>query len=208
MVEQRAKRNDDDATSRVDYLLGLLGAQSQDGPPPALRGRLELLSSRRLRNEGILLRLKPAFAVALVIVIGMGPIFVANLRRPTLLQTKTETRVAPPTEAFDPGPRARPAAPSPESTLPAIRHPLPKWTRYKASQRMTVRLPYSDAAIDTGTDATIQVSMSQAELAALGFPINTTLHDRRGVAELTLGDDGLPRAISVSLPLEVIKEKK
>jgi hypothetical protein len=25
---------------------------------------------------------------------------------------------------------------------------------------------------------------------------------------LTLGDDGLPRAISVPLPLEVIKEKK
>jgi hypothetical protein len=73
---------------------------------------------------------------------------------------------------------------------------------------MIVRLPYSNSAIDTGTDATIRVSMSQAELVSLGFPINTPLHDRQVVAELTLGDDGLPRAISVPLPLEVVREKK
>jgi hypothetical protein len=50
--------------------------------------------------------------------------------------------------------------------------------------------------------------MSQAELVLLGFPINTPLQDRQVVAELTLGDDGLPRAISVPLPLEVVREKK
>jgi hypothetical protein len=43
---------------------------------------------------------------------------------------------------------------------------------------------------------------------SLGFPLNASLHDRRVVAELTLGDDGLPRAISLPLPLEVMKEKK
>jgi hypothetical protein len=73
---------------------------------------------------------------------------------------------------------------------------------------MVVRLPYSNSAIDTGTDATIRVWMSQTELVSLGFPMNGTLHDRRVVAELTLGDDGLPRSISVPLPLEVVKEKK
>jgi hypothetical protein len=50
--------------------------------------------------------------------------------------------------------------------------------------------------------------MSQFDLLSLGFPINTTVQDRRIVAELTLGDDGLPRAISLPLPLEVMKEKK
>jgi hypothetical protein len=50
--------------------------------------------------------------------------------------------------------------------------------------------------------------MSQSELLSLGFPINATVQDRRVVAELTLGGDGLPRAISLPLPLEVIKEKK
>ena len=73
---------------------------------------------------------------------------------------------------------------------------------------MIIRLPYSNSAIETGTDATVRVSMSQSELVSLGFPINATVQDRRIVAELTLGDDGLPRAISVPLPLEVMKEKQ
>jgi hypothetical protein len=50
--------------------------------------------------------------------------------------------------------------------------------------------------------------MSQSELLSLGFPVNASLHDRRVIAELTLGDDGLPRAVSLPLPLEVMKEKK
>ena len=206
MVEQRSKHTPSADAPRVDYLLGVLSALSPDDPPPALRGRLGLLSSRRLRNGPLLLRLKPVFALALLVAIGMTPIFTAYLRRPAPLQGKIESR--PPGALFDRAISAPPAAPSPDATLPATRHSLPKWTRYNTAQRMTVRLPYSDAAIDTGTDATIRVSMSQAELAALGFPISTTLHDRRVLAELTLGDDGLPRAISVSLPLEVVKEKK
>src|ERR1700757_4801741 len=74
--------------------------------------------------------------------------------------------------------------------------------------RMTMQLPYSNSAIETGTYTTIQVSMSQSDLVSLGFPINATIHDRRIAAELTLGDDGLPRTISLPLPLEVMKEKK
>jgi hypothetical protein len=50
--------------------------------------------------------------------------------------------------------------------------------------------------------------MSQSELLSLGFPLSATLHDRRVVAELTLGDDGLPRAISLPLSLQLIKEEK
>jgi len=73
---------------------------------------------------------------------------------------------------------------------------------------MTMQLPYSNSAIETGTYSTIRVSMSQSELLSLGFPINATLHDRRIAAELTLGDDGLPRAISLPLPLQVMKEKR
>lgn len=219
-MEQRSKRTENADTSRVDHLLELLSELSQDDPPPALRGRLELLASQQLRNEvesgkplrsaraGLMLRLNPAFALALLIVIGMAAALVAHVRRPVPLQTKIESRVIPPSTPFDSGIRAQPAAPSPEATLPVTRPSLPKLARYNISQRMTVRLPYSDPTIDTGTDATIRVSMSQEELASLGFPLNTTLHDQRVIAELTLGDDGLPRAISVSLPLEVIKEKK
>jgi len=215
-MEQEAKRTGRAAASRVDNLLGLLSVLSQDDPPPALRGRLELLSSRRLRRElesgmlvgragpGALLRFEPVLTVAVLIAIGAAAVLAAQFRRPAPLQTKIESRVIPPNAPFDPGLDAR----SPESTLPATRHLLPKLIQANPSQRMTVRLPYSDAAIDTGTDATIRVSMSQAELASLGFPMNTTLYDRLVLAEVTLGDDGLPRAISVSLPFEVFKEKK
>jgi hypothetical protein len=73
---------------------------------------------------------------------------------------------------------------------------------------MVLQLPYSNREVANGTSSTIRVSMSQSELLSLGFPLNETPNDRRVVAELTLGDDGLPRAISVPLPLEVIKEKK
>jgi hypothetical protein len=73
---------------------------------------------------------------------------------------------------------------------------------------MTMRLPYSNSAIETGTDTTIRVAMSRSELFSLGFPVSATVQDGRVVAELTLGDDGLPRAISLPLPLEVIKEKR
>jgi hypothetical protein len=73
---------------------------------------------------------------------------------------------------------------------------------------MTMQLPYSNSAIETGTYSMIRVSMSQSELLSLGFPINATVQDRRIAAELMLGDDGLPRAISLPLPLEVMKEKR
>jgi hypothetical protein len=75
-------------------------------------------------------------------------------------------------------------------------------------ERMTLQLPYSNSAIENGTQATIRVAMSQSDLLSLGFPVNATLQDRRIAADVTLGDDGLPRAISLPLPLETIQEKK
>jgi hypothetical protein len=133
-------------------------------------------------------------------------VLVAYLHRTESLRANIEPLVAHPKEPFSS------AAPS---TVPAatvkplkIRHGLPKAAENTIARRMVVRLPYSNSAIDTGTDATLRVSMSQAELVSLGFPMNGTLYDRHVVAELTLGDDGLPRAISVTLPLEIVREKK
>jgi hypothetical protein len=99
---------------------------------------------------------------------------------------------------------------SPMPPSPVNRRSRPKLPPAQApsAREMVIRLPYSNRSVDTGTGATIQVSMSQSELLSLGFPLNATLHDRRVVAELTLGDDGLPRAISLPLPLELIKEEK
>ena len=106
------------------------------------------------------------------------------------------------------GAAALSAVPAEEVKPLRTSHSLPRLAQNTTARRMVVRLPYSNSAIDTGTDATIRVSMSQTELVSLGFPMNATLHDRRVIADLTLGDDGLPRSISVPLPMEVVKEKE
>ena len=62
-------------------------------------------------------------------------------------------------------------------------------------------LPYSNPDIANGTHATIRVAVSREELVALGFPFNEAAADGKYLAEIVLGDDGLPRSIRVPLPL-------
>jgi hypothetical protein len=218
MLEQRPNPTAD--AGRVEYLLGVLRSMSQQGPPPALRDRLELLSFERLRGGGklgprprspIRSLLRPAFAAALLIVIGTVAALVAHVHPSASLRAGIEPLAAQPgvVKTNEPSSsEALSAVPAAAVKPPKIRHGLPRWAENTSARRMVVRLPYSNSAIDTGTEATLRVSMSQAELVSLGFPMNGNLHDRRVVADLTLGDDGLPRAISVTLPLELVREKK
>jgi hypothetical protein len=220
MVEQRPTRTETAEAPRMEYLLGALRSLSQQDPPPALRDRLRLLSYQRLRSgvepgrrlgsprAGLRPWLRLAFAASLLIVIGSLAVLVVNIHRPERLRAGIALRVAPPKQPSSIGTAALSAIPAKAVKPLRTSHSLPTFAQNTTARRMVVRLPYSNSAIDTGTDATIRVSMSQTELVSLGFPMNATLHDRRVVAELTLGDDGLPRSISVPLPLEVVKEKK
>jgi hypothetical protein len=215
MVEQRSTSTETADGPRMEYLLGVLRSLSQQDPPPALRDRLRLLSYQRLRGgvepvrrAGLRSWLRPALAVALLILIGSLAVVVVNIQRSERMRAGIDLRVAPPKQSSSIGTVAQSTV-RPEEIKPLrTTHSLPRLAPNTTARRMVVRLPYSNSAIDTGTDATIRVSMSQTELVSLGFPMNATLHDRRVVAELTLGDDGLPRSISVPLPLEVVKEKK
>lgn len=219
-MKQRSKRMETTDASRVDHLLGLLKDLSQHDPSPALRERLEFLASQRLKDgaeSGDLLSkarfglpawLKPVRVAALLVVIGIVVALAARVRRPADLRAGIQPPVASPGASSGSGIHNQQPALLPEARLSKARQVAPRLGPSTVAQRMTVRLPYSDSAINTGTDATIRVSISQAELVSLGFPMIETLHDRRVVAELTLGDDGLPRAISVPLPLEVVMEKK
>jgi hypothetical protein len=221
MLQPRPKPTAD--APRVEYLLGVLRSLSAQGPPPAVRDRLELLAFERLRGGSELGRrllgpqerlrswLRPAFVVALLAAIVTVAAVVAYVHQSESLRAGIELRiaqpgVAQPEETFRGGTLS--TVPAAVIEPPKIRHGLPRLTENTTARRMVVRLPYSNSAIDTGTDATLRVSMSQAELVSLGFPMNGTLHDGRVVADLTLGDDGLPRAISVTLPLEFVREKK
>jgi hypothetical protein len=219
MLKRQSKRTETDDASRVDHLLSLLGELSQRDASPSLRERISILASQRLRenqvhagrvgNKGRELGvwLKPAFAAVLLLAAGIMGVFAIHFRRQQLPQPDRTAKVihlAVPSNFKD---HIAPVARSVATRRHKLHHSQSAIPLLSAEQ-MTLRLPYSNSAIETGTDSTIRVSISQSELLSLGFPINTTAHDRLIVAQLTLGDDGLPRAISVPLPLEVMKEKQ
>lgn len=60
-----------------------------------------------------------------------------------------------------------------------------------------VRLPFSDPTLMVGTSVTIRLALSDAELLAMGIRPAESDPSRSYVADLVLGDDGLPRAIRI-----------
>jgi hypothetical protein len=220
MSGQRSKRTETEDVSRVDSLLGLLRDVSQRNPSPALREQLGALAARRLSGNPAnakFLRaadrtrpewLKPALAAALLITAGLVVVFAGLFRHHEATPIEKTATVSNPVLSPE-----KKAAVAPQRQPPPARHPMARRPEHAMAQpasprQMIMRLPYSNGAIETGTGTTIRVSMSQSELLSLGFPINEIVQDRRIIAELTLGDDGLPRAISLPMPLEVMKEEK
>jgi hypothetical protein len=214
MQERRPKQMTD--TSHIDALLQQLADLTQHDPSPPLRERLKEMSSERFgntahRHNKPLDWLKPVFVALLLITVALTAALMVHRRQHEALHASTKDKPAATLPAKETHDAPVPVLPSPEERSAAF----PKTSRFRlrpmpnsGSRRMVVQLPYSNAAVATGTDATIRVAMSQSELLSLGFPVNATVHDRRIVADLTLGDDGLPRAVSLSLPLEIVKERK
>jgi len=217
MSGQRSRRKEIEPVARVDHLLGLLGKLTQRDPSPTLRDRLSVLASRRLRvGPGYAAQvaglrkpawLKPAFAALLLAATGLAGVLLVHFRRLEPTSANRAAKDIP--HAVSPENKSRVATAPPFVARRSEAHRRqPARAQAATKGRMTMQLPYSNSAIETGTDTTIRVSMSQSELLSLGFPINATIHDRRIAAELTLGGDGLPRTISLPLPLEVMKEKR
>jgi hypothetical protein len=217
MRQQRSAQDKAADESRVEFLLGLLRETAQRDPSPVLRERLSALYSERLMvrpslvlvARGASLRALAGFRAALItgllLVIGFTVSLLTHRWQRAPLKADVHPRAVlppPPVEEM-------PSTASQSNRAPIEHHrariaPVQRGN----SQRMVLLLPYSNRDVANGTNSTIRVSMSQSELLSLGFPLTETLHDRRVTAELTLGDDGLPRAISVPLPLELIKEKR
>ena len=191
MVEQRSTSTKTADAPRMEYLLGVLRSLSQQDPPPALRDRLRLLSYQRLRSGvepvrrpgsprvGLRSWLRPALAVALLILIGSLKVVVVNIHRSERLRAGIDLRVAPPKQSSSIGTVAQSVVRREEIKPQRTTHSLPRLAPNTTARRMVVRLPYSNSAIDTGTDATIRVWMSQTELVSLGFPMNATRSEER-----------------------------
>ena len=216
MLQKRSMQNSPTEMSRVDDLLALLGDLSQRDTSPAVRAHLSDLSSQRFQQNRVIsdaprtfTKLSSSFAVLLLAALGLATAWVVHLRQPSPKNMRAgneATSTSIPMSLV----KAHSVPPGSSSMPPSLvsRRSRPKLPPAPSTREMVIRLPYSNSSVDTGTGATIQVSMSQSELLSLGFPLSATLHDRRVVAELTLGDDGLPRAISLPLSLLLIKEEK
>jgi hypothetical protein len=152
--------------------------------------------------------LKPVLAAILLVAVGLALLSVADFQNREPGRKKMQVRIIPPAEHTDNPIRAAEAVRHPASKSNRVFHGQPAQRQVASTRRIVLRLPYSNDAIETGTDAIIRIAMSQAELQSLGFPIGANAQDRRVIAELTLGDDGLPRAISLPLPIEIMKENK
>jgi hypothetical protein len=209
--ERRSEQAED--TARIDGLLQRLAGITQHDPPPVLRERLKGLASQQLAaaraDRKRLGWLRPAFAAMLLIVAGFTGVLMVYHRQHGAIGPRNEDKPAESSQMKETHATQMVSSPEVKAALPReVAHQHIKRAQGSQSRRMVVRLPYSNSAVTTGTDATIRVAMSQSELLSLGFPVNATMRDHRVLAELTLGDDGLPRAVSLPLPLEFVKEKK
>jgi hypothetical protein len=202
---------------RLDQLLELLKKVPMEGPSSAVKDKLNALYVQRLRENPssrvqlgslrwrLSSWLKPVAAFALLTMVAIGAMLLIHLHQGRRLQAGNNPGVNIQKESPNNGARAASEVAVPRSSLRPNRHAYLTRVNYGSPTEMIVRLPYSDSDIATGTSATIQVSMSQSELVSLGFPLPESLQNRRFIADLTLGDDGLPRAISLPLPIKVVE---
>lgn len=219
MKDQHPDRIKSEDIANLDQLLESLKRIEVQGPSPAVRNRLSELYAERLRETPIPTKkpsdwhLKPSFWFQFAAASGMliagigGAMLLVHFHQRGHLQADHNS-VASPGVTLASGGRVVAAVPIPKVARVPTRHLRSAPAKDAVPQRMIVRLPYSNDSIATGTSTTIRVSMSQSELVSLGFPMSETVQDRQVVAELTLGDDGLPRTISLPFPLQVIKEKR
>ncbi|WP_263419503.1 hypothetical protein [Terriglobus albidus] len=201
--------------SHTDELLRLLREASPQEPSPYIREQLEAMASLQFSTTPFLrwrqalqhhwLWALPVASLAVVVVVVM---FLPLRPQVAALDVQVTPPEAPPSlgSPLDSSTPLVPEVPAPVSgTRKSTRTPgaVPKT---KQVDRLTVPLPYSNPDISTGTSTVVRVAMPQMQLAALGLPLPAVTADSRIIADVTLGDDGLPKSISLPLPLQVVKE--
>ncbi len=218
MLKRRSRGEQTEAVLRVDRLLAQLRSVMRHEPPADLRARLARMSLERPGEDrsagnphGSLRGRRIAMASAVGLMAGVLLAGAACIG--FLAHEESQGSNAKRAALQKP---AAPAAPVPvhakvgERGIPSQRRSRAAHAGNDAEQggNLVIPLPYSDRAIQAGTGTMIGVSLSQDELLSLGFPVTPTMDDRRFTAEMILGDDGLPQAIRVPLPLRTIEERK
>lgn len=201
--------------ARTDELLRLLREVSPQEPSPYIREQLEAMGSLQFGSTPFLrwrqalqshwLWALPGAALAGVVVAVM---FLPLRPQVAALDLQVTPPGLPPppgsnSYSFNPQVTETSAPVSGTKKKTRVSDAAPKT---KPIDRLTVPLPYSNPDISTGTSTVVRVAMPQMQLAALGLPLPALSADSRIIADVTLGDDGLPKSISLPLPLQVVKE--
>jgi hypothetical protein len=201
----------DPQVAHTEHLLRLLKEVSVQNPPPRLRERIVELSSAQMKPKHLFpvfgweltkanrwLLIVSTTAAALVIAAILNVAY-----RPAPPDSLTVRMMTPS------APRVM-SVRSEVLSVPRTRRNRPRRSDVKPTpvrnDRLTLLLPYSNADVSTGTTTTVRISIPQSQLIALGLPIPAGTANSRIVADVALGDDGMPKAISLPLPLQVVKE--
>lgn len=202
----------------VESLLSLLKHRMQHEPPPILRERLKQMSSQRLAGTASIRQLRTGHqnkrvtrtrkllycstaGIALALILGGATRLLLKSghhpeaaghtsnkslsvqRREIAGRSMSKSLIKKPQESYITG--------------------AAKGSNY-GSTRLIIPLPYSNRFVTSGGNSAVRITVSQAELMSFGVPVNPRPDRPRYIADLLLGADGLPRALSVPLPLKVV----
>lgn len=201
----------DPQVAHTEHLLRLLKEVSSQDPPIRLRERIVEMSSVQIKPKPLFpffgwefakanpwLLMVSTAAAALVIAAILNVIY--HPIPPDILTVRVMTPSAPRVMSV----------PSETLGAPRIRRNRRRRSNVKTAHilndRLTLLLPYSDANVSTGTTTMVRISIPQSQLIALGLPLPASVANSRIVADVALGDDGMPKAISLPLPLQIVKE--
>jgi hypothetical protein len=210
-MAERLPQSTDSQVAHTEQLLRLLKEASEQDPPSRLRERIVTMSSIEAELD------HPVFSIFgwklakaspwLLIASAISVLVIAAILNviyrpapPESLTARMMTPSAPPVISV----------PAQSQSVPRVRRNGPRRSDVKPVpvpyDRLTLLLPYSNADVSTGTTTTVRIAISQSQLVALGLPLPAGPVNSRIVAFVALGDDGMPKAISLPLPLQVVKE--
>ena len=192
--EPNRVRETQDELAHVDALLSKLAQESPQQAPLRLRRHMTqaVQQYRSLEPSRTNRWLLAAAALLAALALTAGSIIFTrsdrHAHRPSEIMAHSEPQ---------PGPTVLEPQPSPMLKTPPSAKAKHQRANAANPQPVFVTLPFSDPALMSGTSVTIRLALSEAELLAMGVRPIESNSSGSYVADLVLGDDGLPRAIRI-----------
>jgi hypothetical protein len=196
-------------TSEIDALLRRLADKSPQEAPLSVRQHLRSIIQRhsspeRTVRERWLLPVAGIAAALLVVVLGVLAISAISNRH----ANSDRALIIPAASNHEPGSPVAINTQKPATAPPA--QPAKLRRRHRSipvgsPHSPFVALPFSDPTLANGTNVTIRLALSDAELLAFGVALDENKRGQLYVADIVLGDDGLPRAIRLLANLSAIQ---